>query len=193
MFFCFRSNSIRISKTLFSSALSGAIRAHATKDSSVPPVVPSDECAGISTDLHAKKPSDLNVKELPQQLENKVGIECDFDLRFTVDSDDSFRDNRARSHEETVEHKRRRLIYQSQYRGMVEMDLIFGHFARCKVMTLPDELLDEYDILLRQLDNDLFQWLVMNLTPPDDVNRLKCFHELKKFLETEKKELLGSF
>ncbi|KPA83117.1 putative mitochondrial hypothetical protein [Leptomonas pyrrhocoris] len=103
----------------------------------------------------------------------------------------SFRDTRPMDPNEGVEVKRRRLIYQSRYRGMVEMDLIFGHFARCKLRTLDAAMLDEYDTLLKQLDSDLFRWLVMNTDAPAEVQGLRCFKELRKFIEEERAELLG--
>ncbi|AYU80910.1 SDHAF2 / Succinate dehydrogenase assembly factor 2 [Leishmania donovani] len=104
----------------------------------------------------------------------------------------TFRDSRPADPEESVECKRRRLIYQSRYRGMVEMDLIFGHFARCKLETLDASMLDEYDVLLKQLDSELFRWLVMGVDAPEGVAKLRCFDELRRFIKEERTELLGS-
>ncbi|CCW68016.1 unnamed protein product [Phytomonas sp. Hart1] len=187
------SKAFRVSNTLLcSTGWNGALRAYTTSNSFSLSDGPVCDGASLKDDL-AKNLSNENKTQPPTTLKGEVA----FDGRnavcgATVNLDDSFRDNRARSLE-GVEDKRRRLMYQSRYRGMVEMDLVFGHFARCKIMTLPDELLDEYDVLLRQLDNDLFQWLVMKITPPDYINALKCFHEVGKFIETEKKELWGNF
>ncbi|KAG5473100.1 hypothetical protein CUR178_03018 [Leishmania enriettii] len=104
----------------------------------------------------------------------------------------TFRDSRPVDPEESVESKRRRLIYQSRYRGMVEMDLIFGHFARCKLEALDAAMLDEYDTLLKQLDSELFRWLVMGVSAPEEVAKLRCFSELRRFVNEERAELLGS-
>lgn len=106
---------------------------------------------------------------------------------------DTFQDRRPTDPNESTEVKRRRLEFQSQYRGMVEMDLICGHFARCKLSNLSREMLMEYDILLKQLDNDLFKWLVMREAPPADIAKMPCFLALKNFVEEEKKELLGYY
>ncbi|CAD2214276.1 hypothetical protein AGDE_03906 [Angomonas deanei] len=76
---------------------------------------------------------------------------------------------------------------------MVEMDLIFGHFARRKLSTLDAELLDEYDMLLKQLDSDLFRWLIVGEKAPDDVENSKCYHALKDFIANERTELLGNY
>lgn len=105
----------------------------------------------------------------------------------------TFQDSRPCDPNETTEVKRRRLLYQSQYRGMVEMDLIFGHFARCKLSQLPMAMLMEYDVLLKQLDNDLFKWLVMEEEAPEAIASLKCFEVLKTFVNEEKKELLECY
>lgn len=103
----------------------------------------------------------------------------------------TFRDSRPIDPNESVEDKRRRLMYQSRYRGMVEMDLIFGHFARCKLETLDAAMLDEYDTMLKQLDSDLFRWLVMDTDAPEEVRQLRCFGELRNFIIQERTELLG--
>lgn len=104
----------------------------------------------------------------------------------------TFRDSRPIDPNESVENKRRRLIYQSRYRGMVEMDLIFGHFARCKLATLDAAMLDEYDTLLKQLDSELFRWLVMGVDVPEELAQLRCYTELRRFIQEERTELLGS-
>ncbi|CAJ1010563.1 putative Flavinator of succinate dehydrogenase [Leishmania naiffi] len=108
----------------------------------------------------------------------------------TVPNGQTFHDSRSVNPNESVESKRRRLIYQSRYRGMVEMDLIFGHFARCKLETLDAAMLNEYDILLKQLDSELFCWLVMGVDAPEEVSKLRCFDELRRFINEERAELL---
>ena len=55
---------------------------------------------------------------------------------------------------------RRRLRYQSKYRGMAELDLILGAFADVALPRATPEELAGYDDILRQLDTDLFHWLV---------------------------------
>eukprot|EP00796_Vickermania_ingenoplastis_P005857 gene5857-4180_t len=110
-----------------------------------------------------------------------------------ADNAPSFRDSRPADPNESVESMQKRLYYQSQYRGMVEMDLICGHFARTKVHALGRKQLMEYDYLLKQLDNDLFKWLVMEEPAPAEVTETEVFHLLKKFIAEERKELLGHY
>ncbi|EPY31435.1 hypothetical protein STCU_03457 [Strigomonas culicis] len=102
-----------------------------------------------------------------------------------------FRDQRPVDPNETLENKRRRLVYQSRYRGMVEMDLIFGHFARLRLERLDRPLLEEYDVLLKQLDNDLFRWLVMGQEAPEEIEGLQCYALLKEFVEKDRHQLQG--
>lgn len=104
---------------------------------------------------------------------------------------ESFRDNRPRPSGETNDTLRRRLVYQSRYRGMVELDIICGSFAQARLSTLSDTALIEYDTLLRQYDNDLFNWLVSGKAPPADIAALGAWTELKQFVDANHEELLG--
>lgn len=103
----------------------------------------------------------------------------------------SFKDTRPLPVGETDDVCRRRLIYQSRYRGMVEMDIIFGSFAQAKLDKLGGPVLREYDTLLRQYDNDLFNWLVSGQAPPSEISSLEAWKELKGFVERNRDELLG--
>lgn len=103
----------------------------------------------------------------------------------------SFKDVRPPPPNETDASMRRRLTYQSRYRGMVEMDIIFGSFAKAKLQELSAAALSEYDTLLRQYDNDLFNWLVMGKAPPSDIASLEAWSALETFVKQNRKELLG--
>lgn len=105
----------------------------------------------------------------------------------------TFKDTRVNDPNETVEVKRRRLYYQSQYRGMVEMDLILGHFARCRLSNLDAALVNEYDTILKQYDSDLFNWLVMGQRAPDEVAGLRCFIEIQDFVRDNRHELVSGY
>ena len=60
---------------------------------------------------------------------------------------------------ETVTVRRKRLLYQSRYRGRLESDLLFGGFAARHLASLSDTQLDRYEALLDETDQDLFAWL----------------------------------
>ncbi|ORC90965.1 uncharacterized protein TM35_000073890 [Trypanosoma theileri] len=102
-----------------------------------------------------------------------------------------FRDVRPPPPDESTEAKRRRLLYQSDYRGMTEMDIVLGLFARQHVQHMSREQLEEYDAFLRHFDNDMFKWLVMGEAPPAAVAEMEVFKKLQEFVKKEQQQLLG--
>ena len=60
---------------------------------------------------------------------------------------------------ESITVRRKRLIYQSRYRGCLESDLLLGRFADRYVMTLDVVQLDRYEALLQESDHDLLAWI----------------------------------
>lgn len=52
----------------------------------------------------------------------------------------------------------KRLKIRSWRRGIKEMDLILGHFFDAHGAGLSDEALDQYEALLSENDQDLYQW-----------------------------------
>ena len=60
---------------------------------------------------------------------------------------------------ETVTVRRKRLLYQSRYRGRLESDLLFGGFAARHLSSLSAPQLDRYEALLEESDHDLFAWI----------------------------------
>ena len=79
---------------------------------------------------------------------------------------------------ETLENKRKRLIFRSDHRGMKEMDILMGAFAREFIPVLSEEELSQYDKILDIPDIDLYNWIIGKEQPPaNDMNSI-----LKKFL-----------
>jgi antitoxin CptB len=60
---------------------------------------------------------------------------------------------------ETIENKRRRLIFRSDHRGTKEMDLVMGTFALKYVPEFDEEQLAQYDEILNESDPDLYNWV----------------------------------
>jgi antitoxin CptB len=60
---------------------------------------------------------------------------------------------------ETLEKKRKRLIFRSWHRGTREMDIIMGSFADKYVPLFDAALLDAYDALLQESDPDIYDWV----------------------------------
>jgi len=60
---------------------------------------------------------------------------------------------------ESLDPRRRKLLFRSWHRGMREVDLILGAFADARIDALTDEELDQYERLLEMPDTMLFSWL----------------------------------
>lgn len=60
---------------------------------------------------------------------------------------------------EAITVRRKRLMYQSRYRGRLESDLFFGRFAAGHVARLTEAQLARYEALLEESDHDLFAWI----------------------------------
>ncbi|KAG0682556.1 succinate dehydrogenase assembly factor 2 [Pichia californica] len=92
---------------------------------------------------------------------------------------------------ESDEQMRKRLIYQSRKRGILETDLLLSRFAKKHLSTLNRKQLEEYDKLLDELDWDIYYWATKNysITPlPDkwkDSEVLKILQEDSKNNERE--------
>ncbi|MGH1403427.1 MAG: succinate dehydrogenase assembly factor 2 [Alphaproteobacteria bacterium] len=80
--------------------------------------------------------------------------------------------------DETIENKRRRLIFRSDHRGTKEMDLILGSFARANVPQMSEGELQEYDEFLRNNDPDLYNWITGKEDAPRDVQEMQIFEKL---------------
>ena len=78
-------------------------------------------------------------------------------------------------------HKARlkRMHMRSMRRGTKEMDLILMRFAAARLDALDPAGLDAYDALLAENDQDLYQWVTGQVSPPpahapliDDIRRV---------------------
>lgn len=66
---------------------------------------------------------------------------------------------------------RKRLYYQSQHRGMREMDLVLGGFAERHLDALNEEELRQFEELLAFPDQELYGWFFEGAPVPDGVSR----------------------
>ncbi len=81
---------------------------------------------------------------------------------------------------ETIENKRKRLIFRSAHRGIKEMDLIMGSFAVQNVGDFTAEELAEYDELLCHNDPDLYNWITKKEGIPAKILSMSVFDKLLK-------------
>lgn len=54
--------------------------------------------------------------------------------------------------------RRKRLSFRAQYRGMRELDLLVGGFAKSEVPGMDEAALDEFEAILAIPDTDLYDW-----------------------------------
>jgi antitoxin CptB len=70
-----------------------------------------------------------------------------------------------------VDSRRKRIIFRSQHRGMVETDWFLGRFAERFISDMTDVQLDRFEALLDVGDNDVFSWVSgREPVPPDYQN-----------------------
>eukprot|EP01134_Creolimax_fragrantissima_P004229 CFRG4229T1 len=90
---------------------------------------------------------------------------------------------------ESVENKRKRLVYQSRKRGMLENDLLLSTFARQYLDTMTADELHLYDKLLDENDWDLYYWITDKKPVPNEFNH-EVFQKLKTYSKNERMEAL---
>lgn len=61
----------------------------------------------------------------------------------------------------------KKLRMRSWRRGMKEMDLILGPFADAQLADLPEPVLDSYERLLDENDQDLYLWVTGAVPAPE--------------------------
>ncbi|WP_306027381.1 succinate dehydrogenase assembly factor 2 [Stappia sp. MMSF_3263] len=64
------------------------------------------------------------------------------------------------------EARRKRILYRCQHRGMKEMDILLGGYAKAHIGSLPDEKLDILERLMDVPDQDLFNWMIGRVAVP---------------------------
>lgn len=70
---------------------------------------------------------------------------------------------------ESIEIKRKRLIFRSWHRGTKEMDLLLGSFADRYVPGFSAIELKHYDEILQLNDPDLYNWITGVENPPANI------------------------
>ncbi len=67
---------------------------------------------------------------------------------------------------ESLEKKRKRLIFRSWHRGMKEMDQIIGSFANDYVPTYSEAELALFEEVLQNSDPELYDWICRRIEVP---------------------------
>ncbi|XP_054153479.1 succinate dehydrogenase assembly factor 2, mitochondrial-like [Oppia nitens] len=94
-----------------------------------------------------------------------------------------------RQRHESIDMKRKRLLYQSRKRGILENDLILGTFAAKYLKQFSDEELDLYDTIINLPSNDweLYYWSVGKKQVPQEFQN-KVMKLLVEFTKNKDKE-----
>jgi antitoxin CptB len=69
---------------------------------------------------------------------------------------------------ETSEARLKRLKIRAWRRGIKEMDLILGPYADANLATMTEAEVVEFDALLKENDQDLYQWVSGQAVPPPE-------------------------
>ncbi|MDA5094256.1 succinate dehydrogenase assembly factor 2 [Aliiroseovarius sp. KMU-50] len=69
---------------------------------------------------------------------------------------------------ETPENRVKRLAMRSMRRGIKEMDIILKKYAEAHLVKMSPEALDDYEALLGQNDQDLYQWVSGQVAAPEE-------------------------
>lgn len=80
---------------------------------------------------------------------------------------------------ENIENWRKRLIFRSDHRGIKEMDIIMGNFARENVPSFTEAQLTDYEELLNESDPDVYSWITGIQQPPADLQALEILNQIK--------------
>lgn len=68
--------------------------------------------------------------------------------------------------DETLNIRRKRVIFQAWHRGTREMDFIFGGYVDTHIETMDNEALDLFEALMEVDDQTLYRWISGALDVP---------------------------
>ncbi|MBF9026263.1 succinate dehydrogenase assembly factor 2 [Rhodobacterales bacterium HKCCD6035] len=73
------------------------------------------------------------------------------------------------AHQEKREIRLKRLRMRAWHRGIKEMDLILGGWADAHLASADDATLDQFEAVLEEADQDLYQWISGQKSAPDEI------------------------
>ena len=81
---------------------------------------------------------------------------------------------------QTLDERRRRILFRAWHRGTREMDLMIGRFCNSELAKLPESDIDDLERLMDAPDPDVFSWLSGELAVPLDYD-CPVFHRIRVF------------
>ena len=67
---------------------------------------------------------------------------------------------------EPIELRRKRLLWRACHRGIKEMDLLMGGFAKNRVPHMTENQLNDFEALIELPDQELLTWITGEATVP---------------------------
>ncbi|CAI3928801.1 Succinate dehydrogenase flavin-adding protein [Commensalibacter communis] len=80
-----------------------------------------------------------------------------------------------------LEIRKRRLIYQGNYRGSYEADLLIGRFVKQHIAVMDERELNELEHIMSLDDTDLTLWLTGAKEIPSELLGIPMFHKMREF------------
>ena len=71
---------------------------------------------------------------------------------------------------ETIEIKKKRLLFRSTHRGTREMDILLGDFFKSNMSDLNKDQLNEFESLIEIPDDDLYNWAMGRMEIPKEMD-----------------------
>ena len=71
---------------------------------------------------------------------------------------------------ETIEIKKKRLLFRSTHRGTREMDILLGDFFKSNMSDLNKDQLNEFEGLIEIPDDDLYNWAMGRMEIPKELD-----------------------
>lgn len=65
--------------------------------------------------------------------------------------------------------KRKQLLYRANHRGIKEMDIVLGGFAKANLALLSDAEVAEFEAIADHSDRDLITWVTGEIETPENV------------------------
>ena len=81
--------------------------------------------------------------------------------------------------ENTQDARKKKAIWRAEHRGIREMDLLMGSFARQHVPDMDDDSLADFEALITVADPDLYNWLLGREDVPGEF-RTPVFERLRQ-------------
>ena len=80
--------------------------------------------------------------------------------------------------------RRKRALYRSRQRGMLENDLLLGSFAAKHLAQFTDAQVQEYERILDEIDPDLLEWITGKVPVPDDYEQSDVMQLLVRHVQS---------